>query len=212
MPRNLWNIQSFEKFPKFLFSSKVLLLSGHDNDEENFSRKNRFCNFSCWPFRQKKCQTKKPHLKLINFQIVNQGYVPSFRERTMQSYVFRNSFREKCENFRSHCANFFARLRIFSWKWIKRKNAKTMRNFAKIIFAQTDCSCETHSCNNYLRKKLVEFTALRTRHYTIINHFSSVFFCRIFAFFPKNFHICFFFAKFSYFIFRVNLAFFRETD
>ena len=35
---------------------------------------------------RKKCQTEKPQLKLINFQIVNQGYVPSFRERTMQFF------------------------------------------------------------------------------------------------------------------------------
>ena len=76
------------------------------------------------------------------------------------------------------------KIRKFSFAFFREndlieKMQKTMRNFAKILFAQfaqIDCSCETHSCNNYLLKKLVQFTALRTRHFTIITHFSSVFF------------------------------------
>ena len=76
------------------------------------------------------------------------------------------------------------KIRKFSFAFFREndlseKMQKTMRNFAKILFAQfaqIDCSCETHCCNNYLLKKLVQFTALRTRHFTIIIHFSSVFF------------------------------------
>ena len=36
-------------------------------------------------------------------------------------FAANETFREKCENFRLYSANFFAKFRIFSRKWMERK-------------------------------------------------------------------------------------------
>jgi len=151
------------------------------------------------------------------------------------NYGFQRTkrFAKKCENFRSHFANFFAKTNEAKFREKKfRKNAKLSRNVwcllvvlksififcfnpsiglaDKSLFKNESCILKIKSFLRNFRNlfgKILHLFFLKIRYFS--RNFS--------VFFSQNFGISFreilaFFSKFSYFLFRENFAFFRKTD